>query len=55
MIIIVRRTTGDAEKEKIASYYNGALGVVDVVDKLKEKYSVGRMSPKWPFFLNLNK
>lgn len=50
-------TTGAAEKPEIITFYNGTKGGVDVVDQMKEEYSVGRMTRRWPmrlFFSILN-
>lgn len=53
----IDETTGAAEKPEIITYYNGTKGGVDVVDQMKEEYSVGRMTRRWPmrlFFSVLN-
>lgn len=53
----IDETTGDAQKPEIITYYNATKAGVDVVDQMKEEYSVGRMTRRWPmrlFFSILN-
>lgn len=50
-------TTGTNAKPEIITFYNKTKGGVDVVDRLKEEYSVARVACRWPlrlFFTILN-
>lgn len=47
----IDETTGAAQKPEIITYYNGTKGGLDVVDQMKEEYSVGRMTRRWPMRL----
>lgn len=47
----IDESTGADEKPEIITYYNGTKGGVDVVDQMKEEYSVGRMTRRWPMRL----
>lgn len=41
--------SGDSFKPSIITFYNLTKGGVDVVDRLKNEYSVTRVSNRWPF------
>lgn len=50
-------TSGEAMKPDILTFYNVTKGGVDVVDEMKNAYSVSRISRRWPltlFFSLLN-
>ncbi|CAG5009257.1 unnamed protein product [Parnassius apollo] len=53
----IDESTGDDAKPEVITFYNGTKGGVDTVDQMKEEYSVGRMTRRWPmrlFFSILN-
>jgi hypothetical protein len=47
----IDENTGPAAKPEIITFYNATKGGVDVVDQMKEEYSVGRMTRRWPMRL----
>ncbi|KAF5295916.1 hypothetical protein FQR65_LT10347 [Abscondita terminalis] len=53
----IDESTGPAAKPELITFYNRTKGGVDVVDQMKEEYSVGRMTRRWPmrlFFSMMN-